>query len=191
MADLRYGSSTLSRVAYSNASSVLSEANSVYLGSTLLWTKASSASWITRPNGTVFLAAYTPATNVSIASIEMIHAGNTNYNYSYGIWLRTSSTSATPVTGAVGQNTTGVTITAGSTYLSKQQYIHKKTYTSGSYPALTAGNTYLIGLGDRYQDTFTLSGTLASYTGQDWQAGQSPITVATSANLLYLKVTTA
>lgn len=158
----------LTTVAYSDGSSILSSAKKVYLGSTLLWTAPESETWIANISGNATVVAFTPSVNMSVKSITMILSGSTNFNYSYGIWT-VSGTTATPVPNACALNTTGITITNIGTTGGKTKYQHTKTYSTGAYPVLTAGVTYYIHIGDRYQSYFMLSGGYAA-TGYvyDW-----------------------
>lgn len=132
-----------------------SNAQHIYLGSTLVWTAPSTATWISAPSGNMYLAQYTPSANMTVASFSMIHSVNSTANAVCAIYT-VSGTTATPVTGACISGTAGITITTGSVLGAYTQYTYKQTYTTK--PSLTAGTTYYFYVGDRYVTQYDLSG---------------------------------
>lgn len=182
------GQFPVAQLAYSDASGVLHEAASAYIGSTLVFSKGYTGTWVTIASGLCFLASFTPTVNMSLASFSMILSTSTQFNYTYGIWSVSGST-ATPVTNAVGLNSTNTSVVNVGTLSSTVMYKHTKTYVAGSRPALLAGVTYYFHVGDRYSSTKVLSGT-ATYSGyvQDWAISTSSAitftSVAAGSNLL-------
>lgn len=140
---------TLSAIQYGS-----SKATKIYLGSTLVWTAPSTASWIACTSGNTYLAAFTPTVNMTVASFSMIHSVASINNGIAGIWT-VSGSMATPVTSACVQ--TGITVTTGSVLGANTQYTDTVTYTTK--PSLVAGTTYYFYVGDRYVTQSTLSGT--------------------------------
>lgn len=194
MASIAYRSSTatlnVARIAYSDATATLKEAASVYLGSLLVWSKATET-WVANTSGNCFVASFTPTVNMTVASFSMILSTAQAYNYVRGIW-RLSGSSAVPVTNAVFLNATNVTTENVGTLGANTKYKHTCTYPAGSRPTLVAGNTYLFHLGDRYSNYSILSGG-SSYSGYmyDWAvSATSTITYVANgtASNIYLSV---
>lgn len=122
--------------------------------STKIWEKASSATWIgpIATNSTPAIE-FTPLTNVSVVSFDMICDNNSKVGYGYGIYrkyLYNGKYYGIPVPGACSWGEAGTDVLTGATYLSKIMYTHRKTYTAGSYPALVGGNTYVFTVGAHY-----------------------------------------
>ena len=116
-----------------------------------------------------------------------------NTNYSYGIYVKTASGSdfvGVPVANSVGQNITGITVTAGSILGSYTKYTHKKTYTT--YPVLTAGVTYFFSIGERYASANFLSGANVCRACPDWSLANNPTAVCSAnQNKVFLSVESA
>lgn len=138
----------------------------IYLGSTLVWTAPSTATWILASSGNMYLAQYTPTVAMSVASFSMIHNLNSTSNAVCAIYT-VSGTTATPVTNACISGTAGMTVTTGAVLGAYTQYTYTKTYTTK--PTLSAGTTYYFYVGDRYVTQYDLSGnaTVPGYI-PDW-----------------------
>jgi hypothetical protein len=63
---------SIAQLAYSDASAVLSEAKSAYIGSTQVFSKGYSGTLVTVASGLAFLATFTPSVNMSLDSFSMI-----------------------------------------------------------------------------------------------------------------------
>jgi hypothetical protein len=182
-------SKSIKSIAYSNASAVLNTATKVYLGSTQVWS-ATTAAWVTGPTDgqTTYLAAYTPAAAMSVASFSMIFSMSSNYNVAWGIYTLSGST-YTALANSYGTTTTGVTITAGAVLGTATEYTYTKTYTA-SYPTLSAGTTYYFWVGERYQPYNLLNGSSGcpGYAPA-WAAGSSSMAYTAGAKSnIYLSV---
>ena len=149
--------------------------------STKIWEKASSATWIGPITANATLAIeFTPLTNVSVVSFDMICDSNSKGGYGYGIYrkhLYNGKYYGIPVTGACSWGEKGTDVIPGATYLTKVMYTHRKTYTAGSYPSLIGGTTYIFSVSAHYTAGRSfLSGTKQTnsstnpnaYTYADW-----------------------
>ena len=167
----------------------------IMLKSTQGPTPAVTESWITKPaSDSGFMAEFTPSVNMSVKSFSMVLNNSTkDINYSYGIYVKTASGSdfvGVPVANSVGQNITGITVTAGSILGSYTKYTHKKTYTT--YPNLTAGVTYFFSIGERYASVNFLSGTNVCRSCPDWSLGNNPTAICpANSNKVFLSVESA
>jgi len=153
---------------------------SIMLKSTQGSTPVAQESWIAKPaSDSGFMVEFTPSVNMSVKSFSMVLNNSTkDSSYSYGIYVKTASGSdfvGVPVANSVGQNTTGITVTAGSVLGSYTKYTHKKTYTT--YPVLTAGVAYFFSIGERYASANFLSGTNVCRACPDWSLGNNPTAV--------------
>ena len=152
-------------------------------------------SWITKPESySGFMVEFTPSVNMSVKSFSMILNNDQKANnYSYGIYVKTASGSdfvGVPVTNSVGQNTTGITVTAGVVLGSYTKYTHKKTYTT--CPVLTAGVTYFFSIGERYASANFLSGTNVCRACPDWSLANNPTAICpVNQNKVFLSVESA
>jgi len=155
----------------------------------LVWQKGgSSDTWVTYTDGYVFLAEYTPSVNMEVSSFKMIQNKNTPvYNYFHGIYVKST---LAPVSNSVIVGMEGVSIVADGTYLGENKYIHTSTYSTGSYPSLTAGVTYYFGCAERYAAYKILSGSNVAVNVAGWSIGNNPIQTPVSvATPIYLEVT--
>ena len=168
-----------------------SVAKSVYLGSTKIWTAPTTATWIKMTSGNTYVAAYKPATNISVSSFSRISNIATLNNCVCGIWTL-SGGNLIPVTNACFSGTTGITVTPGTTTGTYQQQLITKTYTTK--PALIAGTTYYFYVGERYVDQYTLSGTCdCPGYAPDWAFSASASMSFTASDIgnIYLNVVSA
>jgi len=155
-------------------------------------TPVATESWLTKPaSDSGFMIEFTPSVNISVKSFSVVlNSSLKSTDYSYGIYTKTASGSdfvGVPVADSVGQNTTGVTVTAGSTLGSYTRYSHKKTYTT--YPSLSAGITYFFIIGERYASASYLSGTSQCRSCPDWSLGNNPTAVCpANTNTIFLSV---
>lgn len=140
-------------------------------GNTLIWQKyvPPAESWLAKASGDFAFVEYTPASTVVLASISTVYSDSTSiYNYCWGVWTKVG-TIARPVTGFVGINSTaGVSYTNEGTLGAYTKWRHTKSWAAGSRTTLTAGTTYLLGLGERYVAYSVVSGTNTARTTFDW-----------------------
>lgn len=153
----------------------------------LVWAKGASATWITNATDYVFMAEYTPSVNMQVSSFKMIqNKGTPVFNYIAGIYVKSTSS---PVSNSVEAGTTNVSIVSDGTYLGENKYIHTKSYSTGSYPSLTAGVTYYFCCAERYASYKILSGSNAGAQAYGWSMTNNPISGASSiGSNLYLEV---
>lgn len=165
-----------------------SVAKSIYLGSTLVWTAPSTATWIKCPAQNMYVVKYVAASNMSVSSFSMIKNINSFNNGVAGIWTMSGS-NLVPVTNACIQGATGITTTAGATTGAYQQQLITKTY--ATKPTLVSGTTYYFYVGERYMDQYALSGSndCPGYV-MDWAFSSSSSESFTSYDIgnLYLNV---
>lgn len=175
-------------------------ANSIseaWLGGNQVWAKSTGGggdpvteTWLTHP-ANFLMVAYTPATAVTVISISMKYNGTQSYNYCWGIWTKSGST-AVPLTGFVATpSTAGCSWTNDGVLGTETKYTHTKTWPSGSRPTLTAGTTYLIGLGERYASSMKIvgvGGTQETWQAYEWSlsATGSPILATTASTVIPL-----
>ena len=162
----------------------------VYLGSTLVWAAPSTATWVTGSSDgqTSYLAAYTPTKAMTVGSISMVFNIASMHNPSWGIYTA-SGTNLTAIDNSYGTTSTGFTITAGATLATVVEYTYTKTYTS-PYPSLSAGVTYYVWVGERYQKYNLLSGNYSSPGyAPAWAIGSGSTSYTSDAkNGIYLSV---
>lgn len=158
----------------------------VWLGSNQLWAKNSGGGgptevWLTHP-ANFMLVAYTPATAVTVVSISMKYNSSQAYNMCWGIWTKSGS-SAIPLTGFVGvSNTTGCSWPNDGVLGTDTKYAHTKTWASGARPTLSAGTTYLIGIGERYQSSRKIVGV--GGTQETWQAYEWSVSATSNLSVV-------
>lgn len=165
----------------------------VYLGSNLIWQKTTSASeaWYSNnDSGLVFLVEYIPSVDITVSSFSMILSTSTSvYNYFTGIYTSAG------VRVFYESGTAGVSIVNVGSLDTLTKYKHTKTISTGN-PILSAGETYFIGLGERYATYSALGDTSTADSNQstgiyDWSTGNttvSPSPLVATNPVLYLEV---
>lgn len=187
----------ISEIALSSHS--ISEA---WLGGNQVWAKSTGGggdpvteTWLTHPSN-FLMVAYTPATAVTVVSISMKFNSLQAYNYCWGIWTKSGS-NAVPLAGFVASpSTAGCSWTNDGVLGTETKYKHTKTWEAGSRPSLSAGTTYLIGVGERYASSRKIIGVGGSQ--ETWQAyewsisatGNPSIVTTTSTVIPLLTVVT-
>ena len=135
----------------------LKEANisKVYLGDNLLWEATTVVEeqfeWAVYPSD-FLMTEYTPTEDTVVASIEMAYTTLGTWGIGWCVALKTSATSMMVLSDYSGNTASEVSITADGTCAGLTKYIYKKTYAPTSRPTLLAGNTYYIGISNRYED---------------------------------------
>lgn len=164
----------------------------VYLGSNLIWQKTTSGSeaWYSNNIGLIFLVEYIPLVDITVSSFSMILSTSTSvYNYFAGIYTSAGA-------GVFYESgTAGVSIVNVGSLDTLTKYKHTKTISTDN-PILSAGETYFIGLGERYTTYSALGDTSAADSNQstgiyDWSTGGatvSPSPLVAADPVLFLEV---
>jgi hypothetical protein len=161
-----------------------SNVQEVWYGDTLIWQRsgAPAETWLAKASGDFILIEYTPVSTQVLASMSLVFSDSTSiYNYCWGVWTKVSNI-ARPVSGFVGTNSTaGVSFTNEGTLGAYTKWRHTKAWASGSRTTLTAGTTYLLGMGERYSAYSVLSGATTASKTFDWSISATGDTAAVSA----------
>lgn len=166
-----------------------------YLGSTLIWEKATSESYyvITPVYGAIAFS-YTPATNVSLTSISQYLNSTNTFNIMIGIYTYNGSTG----TKVYAETTsTNLTIDTSNPIVVSSVNYYKYTKTLATPQTLTAGTTYYLIMWTRYSGVKTLGitgNTSGSYIDMhEWEIENATINSVIKTNSATVKsgVTTA
>lgn len=152
-----------------------------YLGSTLIWEKATSESYysITPVNGVIAFS-FTPTSNVNLTSITQYL--NTTENWGIVLCVYTLSGSvATKIYSETGSSNT--TIDAANPIVVSSTNYYKYTKTLATPLALTAGTTYYLLLWQRYISAKTIGitgNTSGSYIDMyEWECTNATVNTVT------------